>query len=421
MIKLNNINLLKLHVMKKFLFGATLVSVSLTGCVNDNEAVLNPEDNPQPITFEVAKYKSSSRAGEEGAAATNSTGATAYDTDLTFGTYAFIYGPTPEVEAEPEVTNNAYTYSTYMDNEEIKYYSQGNFWGAVENPYSYIWPTTGHIDFISYAPYNADATNPAVPRISHSASGNHSYDILSYEGFKVDENRVDLLYADKAVGFNHNVQQQFGFTGVTTLFHHALAKLTILVKAGSDASVDGSTYWEVTINSLSLNNVYTAGNLTLKLSNNAHNDGTNEIRYWVNTRTDGNNVWIADPTSNKSRTWRYPHVLTTNAVAYGSTVTTEFGAYPKDFYVLPQVLNAGLTGQSMTINYDIKSLNPDGTLQNEAKGLSKTVVLETLAVKNWELGKHITYVVSIDPAGDVIHFDPGVSAWENVENTDVDM
>ena len=41
--------------MKKFLFLATVVGAAFTSCVNDNEAVLTLEENPQPITFEVAK------------------------------------------------------------------------------------------------------------------------------------------------------------------------------------------------------------------------------------------------------------------------------------------------------------------------------------------------------------------------------
>lgn len=32
--------------MKKFLFLATVVGAAFTSCVNDNEAVLTPEENP---------------------------------------------------------------------------------------------------------------------------------------------------------------------------------------------------------------------------------------------------------------------------------------------------------------------------------------------------------------------------------------
>ena len=95
--------------MKKFLFWATVVGASLTGCVNDNEAGLTPEENPQAVTFEVAKYKASSRADEGAQAPINPTSYTAFPTTETFGAYAW------------EASGHGGVHTPFMENTKIAY------------------------------------------------------------------------------------------------------------------------------------------------------------------------------------------------------------------------------------------------------------------------------------------------------------
>ena len=192
--------------MKKFLFWAIVVGASLTGCVNDIETVLSPEDQPQQITFEVGKYKPSSRATIE------------FDKQQTFGTYSFY-------KNDSEVNH-----SLYIDNEEVKWF--GLYWSTQAVHY---WPESGaHLDFISYYPYEAyvqkedpdtnqpmidsagkpvyNALSAAVPSINADVT------TLTYYGYEVDESDPkDLLYSDKAVNLKSNTLFN-GVTGVPTLF-----------------------------------------------------------------------------------------------------------------------------------------------------------------------------------------------------------
>ncbi len=364
--------------MKKTIAIVALMGILLTSCVKNQSVDYNA--NPEPITFEVAKYLPATRAD------------VAYPTELSFGAYAYY-----ENVATPG-------HSVFMDNVKIYYHTGANpYWAAAEQ---YFWPIQGHLDFISYSPYNADATSPAVPTISND----NVQQTLSYTGFTVDaDNPVDLMYSDKAMQQTSNTVH-YGFTGVPTLFHHALAKLQFRVKAVklNNASESSSvTNWETTVNSISINNIYNNGSVTLKTTNN-HDAGATTVQ-WSNTITAHSyNTWM--PTSSVvSKKWEIPQVLTTEARTYGAGT----GTLAADYFVLPQALNE--SGQSITINYTIKTTAPNG--QVGTANYEVTKYLKDYPVQAWEMGKNVIYTIDIDPEGDIIHFAPAVVDWEDTSGT----
>lgn len=367
--------------MKKFLVIAVFAGVAFASCVKNEVAVL-PEAS-QEISFEVAKYlPSSSRAEVD------------FPTSQTFGTYAFY-----------ENSGAPGTHTVFMDNVEIMYkvVSGNSIWASKSG--QYFWPTQGHLDFVSYAPYNADAANAAVPKFSDSEQ------TLKFEGFKVVEAvapalPVDLMYSNKAMSQTSNTFN-YGFTGVPTLFHHALAKLNFMVKAvrldnkDSIAPGEKETKWVTTINSIKIEGIYDTGNLTLTLAN---DHTAPKVLEWTNSNA--LNVWNTS-TSTTSKEWAQNHELTTAAVVYGQGTST----VAKDYYVMPQQLIDNQ--QKITINYTIVTTAPNG--QVGTKSYEKVDYFNRYtAVDNWELGKNIIYTIEIDPFGDEIHFAPKVIDWEDV-------
>ena len=367
--------------MKKFFLLAAVVGVALTSCVK-NEGLATVADQNE-ITFEVAKFKASSRVE------------VAFPTDLSFGAYAYY-----------ENTENPGTHTTYIDNAEVVYkVSNGNgYWAAKEH--TYFWPTQGHLDFVSYAPYNADATSPAVPKISDS----DVQQTLKYEGFKVDAaNPVDLLYSDKAMQQTANTVN-YGFTGVPTLFHHALAKLNIKVKAfrinNADESPKAVTSWTVVVKKITLSGIYNEGNLTMKTTN-VHNAGATTVQ-WENTITAvPYDVW-SNTSSQVTKEWACNQTLTLDARHYGAGTAD----VAENYFVLPQALVSDT--QQITIEYAITTKAPEGQT-----GVKEYVATKNLsdfpAVPAWEQGKNITYTIDIDPVGDEIHFAPAIVDWVGVD------
>lgn len=367
--------------MKKFFLLAAVVGVALTGCVKEvgHTSLVNPDE----ITFEVAKYKAASRAE------------VAFSTDQSFGTYAYY-----------ENSKTPGTHSLFIDNAEIVYkVADGNGYWAAKNEI-YFWPTQGHLDFISYAPYNADATSAAVPKISD----NDVQQTLKYEGFKVNAaNPVDLLYSDKAMQQTANTVN-YGFTGVPTLFHHALAKMNILVKTfrldNRNESPDAVTTWSVTVHKITLKNIYDEGSLTMTTSN-VHDAGATTVQ-WTNSITAvPYNVW-SNTSSRISKVWTCDQVLTTTARTYGAGT----GDVAQNYFVLPQALSVG--AQQIVVDYSITTTAPGG--QSATTEYSATKDFSDFpAVTAWEQGKNITYTIEIDPVGDEIHFAPAVVDWESID------
>ena len=367
--------------MKKFFLFAAAVSVALTSCVKSEVGDLDAAQ--KEITYEVAKYKASTRA------------TVAFPTDIPFGTYAYY-----------QTHENPGVHSIFIDNAEIIYKVAGGngYWAA--NGETYYWPVKGHLDFISYAPYNSDVTSPAVPKISDD----DAQQTLKYDGFVVDASQpVDLLYSDKAMQQTANTVH-YGFTGVPTLFHHALAKLNFKVKAfrmnNAEESPEAVTNWSITVKKITLLNVYNTGSLTLKTTN-VHDAGSTTVQWTNANPIDGYDVW-SNTSATISKEWACDQVLTTAAATYGRGTQD----VAENYFVLPQDLVDGV--QQVQVDYAITTKAPGGQEGTTDYSAVKNLV-DFPAVPAWEQGKNITYTIEIDPAGDEIHFAPAVVDWENVD------
>ena len=82
--------------------------------------------------------------------------------------------------------------------------------------------------------------------------------------------------------------------------------------------------------------------------------------------------------------------------------------------VLPQVLSENQ--QTITVNYTVHSTSPLGQEGTNTYEVTKSFSNFT-SVLAWEMGKHITYIIDIDPAGDIINFAPSIEDWVEVNGT----
>ena len=410
-----NNNYLKFKVMKKYLLGAMLVGVAFTGCVNDVETELPVKDNLKPITFEVAKYKASSRDGESAQNEHNNLeGTTDYSTQNRFGVFAWTTEPptTPAASDGTGATADGGHYS-FMDNVQVGYVSSG-YWAALAQVY--YWPASenNHIDFFAYSPYAASPTgeetqNSCIPVLPPQKKHNE----FKYNNYVVQEG-VDLMFSDKANLQNGNVQYGH-YSGVPILFRHALAKLNFRVCKTDHYTTEGTTSveWQVILKELTISSIYNKGSETFTTTE-ATQKGLTE---WTDDGNDG--YWL--PTGDMtSKTW-------TGDVALQKMESNQVAAFygdAHDFYVLPQHFQ----GQKLTIKYTVASRVKDSnsaftSLEEFTKHITFKKIDEDLAATNtttnvgiggWKIGKNITYVIQIDPRGDIIHFAPYEANWDEV-------
>jgi len=318
-------------------------------------------------------------------------------------------------------SNGAFgTYAWFNDTDEFMVNEQvdlaGGVWKTVDH--TFYWPKTGSVSFISYSPFdgtsNTAGTTPVVEK-----------DKITYTG--VTAGAIDLMYADKATCSN-NVNEVLdslgtgsdsGFTGVPTIFRHALAKLSFKVQANftkwHDDATNSDTEWEITLKSFKIHGFNTTGDLKLTLNG----DGKSWDKPVTTVAGVDYNVWtnVSGATADQELV-ASPIVLDTTAVDLAAATG----------YVLPQILTAGV--QSVDINAHIKTTLANGKEINE--DFVKTInISEISTLKAWQMNENIVYTIKFKPtasagpdSGDtphdddpedvVIKFDPAVGDWTPV-------
>jgi hypothetical protein len=378
--------------MKKYII---LVAAAIVACAACSKVETLGEKNE--INFNVAKYVQTKASGS------------AYDTAVPFGTYAWFTAASGSTNAE------------FMVNEKVAY--NGSVWTTADH--TFYWPKTGYVEFISYSPFagTSDAAG-SLPVITANS--------ITYTDVTVGTD--DLMYADK-VKCSENKNEitdddvnDSGFSGVPTLFHHALAKLSFKVKANftewKDAATNTTTKWEVTITSFKIDSLYTKGSCALALNA----DGKTWNKPVTTVGTTDYNVWtVSDPASITAA----QELVDAAVYPDGVKLTTEAkDLTPAAGFVMPQVLAAG--AQKVKIVARIKTTLSNGRTIEE--NFEKTVDISGISsLKAWQMNQNIIYTINFkptakadpnghddDPEDVKITFDPAVADW-TVVNTDASI
>lgn len=323
--------------MKKALFLTLMASVAFAACTSDESLV-----PPQEIDFQVAKYLSTSRAENS-----------AFDEESSFGTYSS--GLTID-----------------MSNTQIS--KVDNVWKAGT---PYYWPTGGNpVNFISYAPYKETS-----PFVVNAANGT-----ITATDYTVGTD--DLMIADYAVGLtsaNYNVDNVTGnsYSGVPTLFRHALANISFQFK---NANTTDFTY---TVKSITVHS-YKEGDLSLTATGTV----SDLMQTWG-----WPTVW-STPSSYTTTTFTVP----TNAV----TANLE-DSKSSEAFVLPQTfVNTGDIQKVVIVVVETNKVNSSTVERTLTKNFYD--ITDHTA---WEINKKIVYNITFNPTFDLeIHFDPAVAAWD---------
>ena len=374
--------------MKKYII---LVATAIMACAACSKVETLGVKNQ--INFNVAKYVQTKASGS------------VYDTAVPFGTYAWFTAASGSTNAE------------FMVNEQVAY--NGSVWTTADH--TFYWPKTGYVEFISYSPF-AGTSNTAgiVPAITANT--------ITYTDVTIGTD--DLMYADKVKcsenknDITDDDTNDSGFSGVPTLFHHALAKLSFKVKANFVEWVganNDTTRWEITINSFKIDSLYTTGSCALTLNA----DGKTWDKPVTTVGTTDYNVWtVSDPTAITAAqelvdAATYPTGVQLDTVAKDLT--------PAAGFVMPQVLKDG--SQKVKISAHIKTYLPTGRSIEE--DFVKTIDISGISsLKAWQMNQNIIYTINFKPTAKVssddspedviVTFDPAVADW-TIVNTNASI
>ena len=376
--------------MKKILIFISIAAVMASAC---SKVASNPVENARVVSFQTVAGLNTKAPGING---------TVFPQTETFSTYAWAEGTVGEY---------------FMENVTIEYKTSENLWKAQSG--TYYWPKNSTVDFISYYPTGLAGITVAKDKIT-------------YSGIDVNTLQEDIMYADKAAGFSDNKDlvddSVSGFTGVPTIFRHALAKVNFKValtykhKEEADGTV---TDWKVTVNSAKLSGVYTKGGCELKLAS----APTVGVIGWDKP---AGNVWTPEGAASDI-----------NGALTGNIEAGKLYQAVDTVYVLPQALADNQ--QKVTLNVTVETTRNGAAFLKETFDVSANIKLA--AIPAWEMNHVYTYILRfaptasngnggnpIDPPTDpsdpnypggvdpnnpnlsdaIITFDPAVDGWENV-------
>ena len=217
--------------MKKYIIITAAFFAALIACSRIETPVLE-QSLDQEISFQVAQ-KIQTKAN------------TVYDQNVPFGTYAWYSAGSTDSTSSHNVP--------FMVNETIAY--TGGVWKAKYN--TFYWPKTGSVEFISYSPFaglNGTAVTPLAENTPQSGNPVITSDTITYKKINTADGAIDYMYADKVIASKNvdNVTDGVNaYTGVPTIFRHALAKVSFKLRANFvhyiDSTVSGIMYVDSTV------------------------------------------------------------------------------------------------------------------------------------------------------------------------------
>lgn len=379
--------------MKKSFLMSMALCMTLAGCVRDIEEY-SVDAPKKKITFQTAKYRPT-RAVEDQINGTKFT----YDH---FVTHAW----SDAVVADDKV---------FMNHQKVVKDGDANVWIPMVD---YYWPDYSTVDFISYYPEDAKAYL-TMEREKLTYTG---YDVSDTKA-DMTEPKNDLMYAEKAVGYSGDIDRvndgsgttgDSGYSGVPTLFHHALAQLEIRVLVKQPEGETGSR-WEAVIDHASLNGYYTKGNLELTLNNSGLTHG---VTGWT-PKGGGPVGWtLSDDAAAKSQ------AIVGEGAANATIVVSSTGTnadYVEGKQGCRSVFKAFVLPQTLTDAhlFDLKfTLNKysNNQLETSEKDTDiRHIQLKTDAILHWGMNQKIVYTIVVTPGRNgKVTFDPAVVDWEDV-------
>lgn len=331
--------------MKKIFF-SLLAIAALASCAKTEVAYTEADSEIKiaPVTSTITK-----------ADVKNAIDGTVYPTDEEFMVNAFYND-----------ANNNKTNVQYLQN--VVFTNKGQYWGGKDA--TYYWPKNGTLSFACYSP----AVLPTGASVTAYDVAADTYTV-AYTQPATTAETVDFLIAPITVPYT----AQTATENVSVVFEHALAWVTINVKAANPEAAAAFTIKDVIVNQAA-----TTGTLTAVMGNG--------IQY---------DEWSAQGTPADYKVVENKSIAVTTVA---TNVEENGNGTLNGLVVVPQVPT------TLTINYTQNAMT--GTPKLDAQTVTVPLELDDETNNFWEPGKHYIYTVIFDL--DEILINPSVVDWEDV-------
>ena len=374
---------------KKFVMGiAAMAALTLVSCSSDDlDSFSDNSSKNEAISFD--GYLGRSAVAVNGTRGSEETKETLKTKGFgVFGNYIADAGQTSD--------------ANFFKNQKVTY--SGTKW--TYTPLKY-WPTNGHIDFLAYAPYDANTALKKTTETSGAEQKNTS--CIDFTVADKAANQIDLLWA------NATGQIKTNFEGTTKekvkfQFHHALSRLGYTVKLSGNYSSDNATF--------TLKKITLAGSPD-ETKNAFYKKGTIDLSK-TNTAT---GLWTAALDNNKQNfTWFDGSYIVKNSDPKHPTNSEDKDYSDKDYlFVIPQDFSQTKTeGHDVDelyviVEYDVTYTSSQTTIKNKVyKKLPIKFEQGKAYMLNLTIGLPIEFDVDVDTVN-------GVDPWDEVNDVPGDI
>lgn len=352
---------------KKFVMGiAAMAALTLVSCSSDDlDSFSGDSSKNEAISFD--GYLGRSAVAVNGTRGSEVKIGNLQNSAEGFGVFG-NYSATEYTEGTPAAYGNNWFKNVPVTYKNLKWtYSPLRFW-----------PTSGHIDFLAYAPYDSKYDNTVTKNNQK----------LEFEVVPDIKNQKDLLYANavgQTLGKISSTENKVKFT-----FNHALSKLGYKVKLSGDYSSNATfTLKKITLAGSpdgATKAFYTKGKIDLSKTNTASD-------LWSEYATDRQNFdWFSG---------------TSTVTGTGLQHPNENRAENEDYlFVIPQNFETGADKLYVIVEYTIQYTGVTGSITN-------TVYKQLSA--DFKPGK--AYMINLT-LGLPIEFDADVKNWDPDESID---
>ena len=378
---------------KKFVMGiAAMAALTLVSCSSDDlDSFSDNSSKNEAISFD--GYLGRSAVAVNGTRGSEETKETLKTKGFgVFGNYIADAGQTSD--------------ANFFKNQKVTY--SGTKW--TYTPLKY-WPTNGHIDFLAYAPYDANTALKKTTETSGAEQKNTS--CIDFTVADKAANQIDLLWA------NATGQIKTNFEGTTKekvkfQFHHALSRLGYTVKLSGNYSSDNATF--------TLKKITLAGSPD-ETKNAFYKKGTIDLSK-TNTAT---GLWTAALDNNKQNfTWFDGSYIVKNSDPKHPTNSEDKDYSDKDYlFVIPQDFSQTKTEEhdvdelyvivEYNVAYKSESGTPTTTITNK---VYKKLPINFLQGKAYKLNLTIGLPIEFDVDVDTVN---GVDPWDEVNDVPGDI
>ena len=389
--------------MKKYLILAAAIT-AMAACTKVETFDNSPD---KAISFTVVNHLQQTKA----------TAGLTYPTSVPFGTFAWwTSGEWTGIAADQEFV--------FMKNQKIEWRNIDEFSTKVWAPSdAYYWTKTGKITFASYSPYTADGTDKGYSEVPVY---NVTKGFLFNDYTIVDDTNVDLMYANLAANCSKttnvdgsavtdNSSTEGGYTGVPTIFNHALCQLGFEFRAIGRKNPNVSEI-KIEVTDVDIVNIDNKGSFTQTPA----------------VTTPATPRWETDHANHVADYDYAPSsALVLNLIentAANLAATNNYTALGKTRILLPQTLlnSADVIGtstdQKLVVAYTIKIKYVSAPDVWATEDVVSAVRLNNGNIAAWSDNQNITYRISINPYSTVpVTFDPAIVDWTDVYSNDVNL